>query len=162
MCKRLHKQYSDLFHPLYAIDEGSWLLLATIIQDNHVASVIEFGSGLSTLLMDKIGVCVTAIEDSPQYVPKFDLDYSVIIPWTGLDCLKQTDLIFIDGPGSPSEREISFRLAVYNNTSLIVCHDVSRYSVEDCIKKYLRGYKIIGKIGVESGDLAIAFMKKEN
>lgn len=160
--KKLYSQYEGLFVKHYAIDEGAWLLLSYLIQQNHVSTVLEFGSGLSTLLMDKIGVKVTAFEDFPEYLPKFDLTHSTITPYTGIERIEKVDLIFIDGPGSPVDREISFVLAIHSNSSIVVCHDTNLRPIKRYVLKYFHDWKVIGKVVSEFDNVVMAFMKKEN
>ena len=66
------KRYSESFHKYNKkskyIKEPDWVLLNRIIDEHNIHTILEFGSGLSTLLFASKGCLVTSYETNEQYL----------------------------------------------------------------------------------------------
>lgn len=52
------------------IKEEDWVLIRSLVQKHGIKSVLEFGSGLSTILFDKLGLDVTSYETDLEFMEK--------------------------------------------------------------------------------------------
>ena len=138
----------------YAINPVDWEFIKRIILDTKPNKILEFGSGLSSLLMSEY--CeVESWEKNPEWAemvreknPNGNLSvktWDELHP-NGLD----TDLAFIDGPvgkinGGPG-REESFKVAC--NCKAVIVHDAGRDEEQALQEKYLMpNFKLIKKNG---------------
>ena len=55
-----------------SLKKEDWAVLSGLIDDHKIKSVVEFGSGLSTILMQRSGLKVTSIETDGDYLTKLD------------------------------------------------------------------------------------------
>ena len=140
----------DLNWGEFSIEKTDWILLKKIIKEKNVKTVLEFGCGLSSLLISEL-VKVDSYETLEKYAElikcksdKRDTkDNLNIILWDGkhFDSDKQYDLVFVDGPvednsGSPG-REYSIKAASEHSDKVIV-HDAQRNSGKKWQEKYLK------------------------
>ena len=54
------------------LKKEDWNVLNTLINDHKIKTVVEFGSGLSTVLMQRAGLKVTSFETDGDYLTKLD------------------------------------------------------------------------------------------
>ncbi|HDZ77127.1 MAG TPA: hypothetical protein ENH41_03490 [Candidatus Omnitrophica bacterium] len=110
----------------YPFDSGSihskdWIFLEKIIDENKIKTIVEFGVGLSTLLMHKKGINVISFDTYPKWIEKIhkinpDLDIRL---WDGIDIDKikeqlatlTIDMVFVDGPSGGQTRGPSTQCA---------------------------------------------------
>jgi hypothetical protein len=116
----------------YAIQSIDWDFIKPIVTNAEINTVLEFGAGLSSLLMSE-HVSVTSYETDGAVISKIQHlingNALAIGHWDGrvLPCLltQQYDLAFIDGPAGGENREAAFRLAA-QHAERIVVHDAGR------------------------------------
>lgn len=137
----------------FAINPIDWEFIKRIILDTNPSKIIEFGSGLSSLLMSEY----TNVEsweknhDWAEMVRQKNPNGNLSVKnWTdepiNIDC----DLVFIDGPvgkinGGPG-REESFKLA--SKCKAVIVHDAGRDEEQKLQEKYLMpNFKLIKKNG---------------
>lgn len=145
----------------FAISQGDWHFIQRIIEKHKIKTILEFGAGLSTLLMSEIA-SVLSFETNKKHGEniiklaneKKDARSLAVVLWDGkrTDIVSSKyDLVFIDGPQGKDiggiGREASFEIAV-KHTDKIIVHDAGRQDEQRLQGKYLRGkYKLKGKTG---------------
>lgn len=127
------------------ITSEDWNFLRDVIQKNNVKTVLEFGTGLSTLLMSDLGVTVVTYETMEGWIKKIkELKPAADIRlWDGITLpekppLPKFDMAFVDGPAGGKSRENSTQLAS-QLSDLIIIHDASRPNEMKWQDKYLKG-----------------------
>lgn len=140
----------------FAISMKDWHFIKKIIDDTKPEKILEFGAGLSSLLMSESTDVVT-YETDDKYIEEIESKTNgnrlIIKKWDGKDIEDNSsyDLAFVDGPlgelnGGPG-RENSIRLASELSDKIIV-HDAGRQHELMWQNKYLkRDFKMIGKSG---------------
>ena len=112
--------------------EEDWIFMQEIIAKHNVRNVLEFGSGLSTILFEQLGVKIVSYETSTSYannvrtiLPGIDVrmwDGKTIIGDIDNPPPAQFDLVFVDGPAGPENREDAIRLAAKFG-KMVIIHD---------------------------------------
>ena len=137
-----------------AINPGDWEFIKKIIIDKKPKRILEFGSGLSSLLMSEY-THVDAWEFNKKWAEiirgKNINGHLTIRDWYDdpeIDT-SQYDLVFIDGPvgkinGGPG-REKSFEIGSKINS--VIVHDAGRDEEIKLQEKYLKGFKLVSKNG---------------
>lgn len=158
-----YNEHKRMFNVPYRIDVNTWILLAAVISQRNIKSVIEFGSGLSTVLMDRLGVKVVSFENFPEYLHQFELENSEIITYNDFSALPilDADMAFIDGPGGIFERELGYQYVAHGSIPVMVCHDADRLYVRKLLKRYFTDWSSIGKSGDRDGVCSLALMKEK-
>lgn len=131
-----------------SITEGDWDLLRKIIETRGIQSVVEFGPGISTELMDKMGVKVTAFETVPQWAERMQIKilYGTINIWNGKDAVSISgDMAVIDGPHHGRKREPSYKSVHESNIPIVFCHDIHRPEDMQWVDKYFKGWKELAR-----------------
>ena len=144
----------------FAILQKDWEFLRRAIADNGVKRVLEFGTGLSSLMMSEHAEVVSYETDGAwasgivaKRLPENALE---VVLWDGREVpplLAQRgpfDMAFIDGPRGdhPCGREFAFKAATELGVPLIATHDSGRRDELKWANKYLRGkYDIAAKNG---------------
>jgi hypothetical protein len=139
----------------YAINPIDWEFIKRIILDNDPSRIIEFGSGLSSLLMSEYA-------EVESWEKNFDWARMVraknpngnlfVMDWKDDSVVDASgfDLAFIDGPvgkinGGPG-REESFQFA--SKCKAVIVHDAGRDEEQALQEKYLMpDFKLIKKNG---------------
>lgn len=127
-----------------SIDYLDWNFIEKAIDQYNVKTVIEFGSGLSTLLFMKKGLKVISFETSKQWIetvkkinPECD-----IREWDGKSPIdfkgEKFDMAFIDGPTGGNNREFSTKTST-ENANIVVIHDAPETMALQWQLKYLKG-----------------------
>jgi len=142
-----------------AILQKDWRFIQDTMEKNGVKSVLEFGSGLSSLLMSD-GASVVSYETDAEWADKMRAKANgnalSIVSWDGKEVPAMVsqrgpyDMAFIDGPRGDSEagREFSFKAATDLNIPLIITHDSGRRGELRWANKYIRKkYDLAGKNG---------------
>jgi len=144
------------------IIEKDWDFIEQIITDEKIKTVLEFGSGFSTLLMSEIAK-VDSFETDPkrkkmvkERLPK---DRKVnLYTWDGKTkpdsgrVKEKYDLVFIDGPesaimGDQTGRKVSIEVATECSDRIIV-HDAGKMHETMLQEKYLRdNFWLVGRNG---------------
>ena len=132
-----------------AISNNCAELLKQVIVANQVKTVVEFGSGRSTVVMDELGVNVTAYETIDEYGEEVRgrlRGTSKIVSWNGLELSDSAsyDMAFIDGPSGKSSRGSAFISVAKMRPKLVVVHDISSPYIKNFVNKYLsEDYKVM-------------------
>lgn len=117
-------------------DSGSihyqdWQFIERIIDEHKIKTVLEFGTGLSTLLMANKGIQVISFDTNEKWVAKIKainpaLDVRI---WDGVNfdirkflLTQKVDMAFVDGPSGGKMREHSVRTASIL-APMVVIHD---------------------------------------
>ena len=134
-----------------SITKRDFVFLKNVIEAYNVKRVLEFGAGVSTILLNDLGVAVTTYETDFSYIdrikkinPNLDIRH-----WDGqtIPDDRRFDLVFVDGPSGGNTREPSTRIAV-EKASIVVVHDGTRSWETQWQEKYLVGkYQGPGKGG---------------
>lgn len=98
------------------ITKEDWAFMQRVIKKHNIKTVLEFGAGMSTLLLNDLGLKVTTYETMPRWIEKVkacnpNADIRLWDGKTEID-LPQFDMAFVDGPSGGINREISTKLAV--------------------------------------------------
>ena len=131
----------------FAISQRDWHFMRDIIKENDIEKILEFGSGLSSLLMSELAevtsyeMDATVMENVSDRINGNRLNLQ---HWNGVDIddVEEYDLAFVDGPlgkinGGPG-RQHSIRLASMLAKRVIV-HDAGRRDETRWQEKYLKG-----------------------
>ena len=119
------------------ITEKDWEYIKAVIREYKIKSVLEFGSGLSTLLFNDAGLKIITFETNQGWIdklksinPKIDIRL-----WDGVNMPDispehpenkyKFDLAFIDGPSGGKSREHSTKIGALSADVAIV-HDANR------------------------------------
>lgn len=141
-----------------AIMQNDWKFLKEVIEKYKVKRVLEFGAGLSSLLMSEL-VPVVSYETDDDWAKEIESRKNgnelVISMWDGVTTplIEQRgpfDMAFIDGPPGKNEpgREHSIRSAVEAKIPLIVVHDAGRQGEIKWQIQHLRDkYHVVSKTG---------------
>lgn len=131
-----------------SLTEEDWKFLKAVLEEYKIKTVLEFGAGLSTLLMRSEGADVTTYEvenDVADYVRRKDPEAS-IIQWDGITVKavpnlvrggKKYDLAFVDGPKGGENREHSIAYAS-EHANFVIVHDGGRKTEQKWQEMYLR------------------------
>lgn len=141
-----------------SITDKDWVFIEDVIKTYGVKKVIEFGAGLSSLLMATKVEDVVTFETLDGWVEKIKsiaLDNNHIFKWDGkelnidIDEFKDTkfDLAFVDGPAGGQNREFS---TMYGSkmADLVIVHDAGRIWERKWQEKYLSNdFDLVSKGG---------------
>ena len=140
------------------ITELDWAFIKKIIEDNDIRKVLEFGSGLSTLLFNNLGLSVLSYETDVEFIKKVqEVDSKCNIEqWNGsvehenikkLIGWRKLDLVFVDGPQGGENREGSIQASSVVS-DLVIIHDAGRPAEKKWQDKYLKGkFDLVSKGG---------------
>ncbi|MHA2377343.1 MAG: glycosyltransferase family 2 protein [Candidatus Thorarchaeota archaeon] len=131
-----------------AIQSLDWDFLKTLVTDEKIDSVLEFGSGLSSLLMSEyveVDSYETDATVSSFLSSKINGNWLNLKFWNGkeLSLKRHYDLAFIDGPAGGKNRENAFKLAALHADRIVV-HDAGRPHEKLFQKRILReNFKLV-------------------
>lgn len=132
-----------------AITPADWDFLKAIIDEFDVRVVVEFGSGLSTLLLAEAGITVWSFDTDRDWqetvkaalVEEGNAGKASLKYWNGRHFPLPTvacapDLVFVDGPRGGANREHAIQWAG-RNCDLVVLHDAQREAETKWANKHL-------------------------
>lgn len=141
-----------------SIWEDDWKFIQQIINDYSVKSILEFGAGLSTVILNELKLKVVTYENSQEWLDATKkLNHKADIRlWDGVNLEanvfeEKFDLAFVDGPraygskifGRQKSIELASKLA-----DIVVVHDASRPGEMLWQDTYLKeNYDFLGKGG---------------
>jgi len=148
----------------YSITEKDWCFIRTIIEKIKPKRILEFGSGLSSLLLSE--TCeVISYETDPEWKAKIEAkklsqNNLKIKLWDGKTYPttddaphyhSKFDLVFVDGPKTKLEggagRDAAISIAAQVSDHVII-HDAGRSEEDQCQRDYLRSiFKLIRRSG---------------
>ena len=100
--EQLHRQLSKGFSSK-SMRLNRWLVVLDVLEKYGVGSVLEFGSGLSTLLFEKLGVSVVSLETDGGYlrwVKSRSRGDAKFVLWDNKNFplkIQQFDMVLVDG-----------------------------------------------------------------
>jgi len=133
-----------------SVTNKDWDFLLSVIEKNKISSIMEFGSGLSTLLFNEL----IKEADYPTKVITFEVNVDWITKiqeinsncdireWNGKNLSLSEfslpfDLIFVDGPVGGKNREFSTKIAS-ENSDIVIIHDAGREWETKWQNKYIK------------------------
>lgn len=123
-----------------AIRKEDMLLLKEFIKKHGIKRVVEFGAGLSTIVMDSL-CTVLSYETETRFAERVlpALKNSMVVIWDGqfTNIPVNCEFVFIDGPAGGKSREPSYESAAKSNAKFIACHDYLREHETLWQKKWL-------------------------
>jgi hypothetical protein len=131
----------------WAISQKDWHFIKEVIEELKPKRILEFGAGLSSLLMSEL-VETVSYETNPDYIELIhgkQIENQLFLKkWNGEDVLldRDYDMAFVDGP--PGEgtggigRQHSLRIAA-ENCRVIITHDSGRQHEQHWQREILRG-----------------------
>lgn len=131
------------------LTEEDWKFIRDTIKENNIKTILEFGAGLSTLLLNELGIKVITYETHNGWVDKIKSlnDKCDVRLWDGnsIDNIEKFDFAFIDGPAGGANREFSTKIAS-EVANILIVHDAGREYEMKWQEKYIKG-KFIGPGG---------------
>jgi hypothetical protein len=155
----------------WAILQKDWRYIKDIIERYGVKSVLEFGLGLSSLLMSEI-VPVVSYETNEKWAEeiksRIDGNQLSVAMWDGVTAplISQRgpfDMAFVDGPtgGNPG-REASIRAVAEAKIPLVICHDAGRHDEVLYQNRFLRkDYELVSRNGHHQSRSQLWQLKKQ-
>jgi len=142
--------YKQLVWTGWSLAPTDWVLLRDVLLANKVQKVVEFGAGLSTELMDRLGVTVCSYETDPIHIARVKrrVKQAELKLWNGKHTVpidEDYKVALIDGPLGGEAREWSYKSVAESKISLVACHDSKRNTDRKWIKKYFSGWKEFAK-----------------
>jgi len=143
------------------LTDKDWIFIKDILKEYDVKTILEFGSGLSSLLFATVVDKVLSFDEPTGYINKvikcIDGKKNELVVWDGKTVsLPPTygetrfDLIFVDGPRGGENREWSTKYAS-ENADLVIVHDAGRVNERKWQTKYLeKDFQLIAKGGHRS------------
>lgn len=125
-----------------SITEQDWLFISSVIDKYKIKGVLEFGAGLSTLLLRDKGVSLITFETNQGWIDKIkglksECDLRL---WDGirfrLDNIKSYEMTFVDGPSGGINREFSTK-AASDLSDFVIVHDAGREWEKKWQERYL-------------------------
>jgi len=142
----------------WAITPADWEFIKRIITDVQPRNILEFGAGLSTLLMSDYAP-VISYETDAQWAERIrnqGTETVIVREWDGIqftdmELPEPFDIVFIDGPpskeGGGPGREMALFLAALMGDHIIV-HDARREEETALQERYLRPeFKLVRRSG---------------
>ena len=135
-----------------SLDPLDWVVLRDFLIQRKIKNVLEVGSGLSTELMDRLGINVLSYETDPVHLLRMKRKVGkgvTIQQWNGLflpeiDAAKY-NLALIDGPlmTGPESREPVYSAVAGSEIQFVACHDSNREEDRALINKYFGEWKVL-------------------
>jgi len=133
----------------WSLDPTDWIVLRDALKEKKIKTVIEFGAGVSTQLMDRLGLEVDAYETDEIHLERVKrlVSKANLVLWNGISplVLGAYDLALIDGPAGGESREPSYKAVADSKIKLVACHDYKRAVDGVLINKYFGTWKIVTK-----------------
>jgi len=141
-----------------SITDKDWIHIKALLEKYKVKTILEFGAGLSTLLMGSVVEEVHTFETQPGWIKKVkdlaDEKKHTFYSWDPTKEFvppsvlpKRFDFAFVDGPSGGENREWSIKAAA-ELADVVIVHDAGRAPERKWQAKYLEaGFEGPGKGG---------------
>lgn len=123
------------------ISRKDWDFIERNLRHFKPKTLLEFGAGLSTLLLHQKNVKVTTYETQQEWIDKMksfipELDIRL---WDGVNLKldQKFDMAFVDGPAGGDRREFATKIAA-ENCDVVMTHDSTYPEEQVWAIKYLR------------------------
>jgi glycosyltransferase involved in cell wall biosynthesis len=134
----------------WSLDPLDWVVLRDVLKERKIKKVVEFGAGISTQLIERLGIDVTAYETDEVFREEIKRRVSKanIVLWNGISplTLGDYDLALIDGPVGGENREPSYKAVAESRIKIVACHDSKRAADRVWINKYFSTWKEVGRV----------------
>lgn len=118
-----------------------WAFILNTMKQYNVKRVLEFGAGLSTILLNGAGKEIVTYETSQGWIDKVKKGHQNFNCqlWDGktLNDTSKYDFAFVDGPAGGANREIATKVAS-QLADIVIVHDASRIYEKQWQEKYLK------------------------
>jgi len=135
-----------------SLTEGDWTFMKSVIDTYTPQSLLEFGAGASTTLLNKEGLDVTTYETMQGWIDKLkreNKDYNISL-WNGKaikEELPMFDMAFVDGPSGAQNREWSTKIAS-EHADIIIVHDAGRENERRWQFRHIKsGFNLVARGG---------------
>ncbi|MHA1816263.1 MAG: glycosyltransferase [Candidatus Heimdallarchaeaceae archaeon] len=138
------------------ITDRDWIFMKDILKEYEIKNVLDFGVGLSTLLIGTMTDTVVTFETEQKAIQNMvglaDPKKHLIKHWDGetvpdYKSPYEYDFAFVDGPSGGRNREWSTKYAS-EHADLIIVHDAGRVAEKGWQTKYLEAdFQLIAKGG---------------
>lgn len=143
-----------------SLTDKDWAFIKRTIENNNCKDILEFGAGLSSLLIESLPTVekMLTYEMHDGWIKKIgnlSSGKTKIITWDGKDVIlpegyevdHRFDFIFVDGPSGGAQREWSTKYAG-EHADLVLVHDAGRDHEREWQKRHLmENYQLISKGG---------------
>lgn len=138
-----------------AITDLDWKFIEAVLEQYDVKTMLEFGSGLSTLLMQEVVDKIVSYEteqEAREEIRELLGENVTLQMWDGVNAPEISggpvfDCAFVDGPFGGEFREHSFKYAA-KYADLVLVHDAGRQWEQQWQAKYLEPcFELVGKGG---------------
>ena len=138
-----------------SITDRDWIFMKELFQEENIKTVLEFGAGLSSLLMGTMAEKVVTYETHIGWInkikPMADPKKHKFYIWDGKTVPAEKDLhfdlAFVDGPAGGENREWSTKYASEHADHVII-HDAGRVPERKWQAKYLeKNFEMVSKGG---------------
>jgi len=139
-----------------AITDRDWLFMSELIEKENIKNILEFGTGLSTLLFQTRVDRIDSFETNQGWINKISaMADETKVNHHNWDGVKATipqdvvyDFVFVDGPSGGENREFSHKYAYETGAKWIIVHDAGRVPERKWQEKYLsKEYELFRKGG---------------
>ena len=142
----------------WSIMQKDWRFIQEILKERGIKRVLEFGAGLSSLLISEKAE-VVSYETDPAHAARVEQKKTpdnklTIRTWDGTNSLGDLsgfDMVFIDGPpgGIGDGRKWSYKAAAESGAPFILTHDSGREGEIHWAREYLwKDYEVVGNNGL--------------
>jgi len=143
-----------------AVSRRDWDFIAAVIGQYDVQSCLEFGAGLSTLLLNDRLPKVVTYEVHQFWIDKINgIKPCDIRLWDGKTYENTTafDFAFVDGPSGDKQRRMSTK-AASDQARVVIVHDANREWAREYQRMYLVSrFQVLGR----GGDRCCLWVRKE-
>jgi glycosyltransferase involved in cell wall biosynthesis len=129
-----------------AIKQDDWDLIKGIVESNKIKSVLEFGTGLSTMLFQSMNLDIVSVDTDREYLTKLDCLFSNGLDvrlWNNKDDIdfngNRFDLALVDGD-LPRDKQCKIAKSV---ADIVVVHDGRKRQCGFSASHMLRDWKEI-------------------
>jgi len=143
-----------------SLTDKDWAFIKRTIENNKCKDILEFGAGLSTLLLETLPTVekMLTYEMHPGWIKKIgnlSSGKTKIITWDGIKVVlpedyeedHHFDFVFVDGPSGGAQREWSTKYAG-EHADLVLVHDAGRDHEREWQRRHLmENYQLISKGG---------------
>lgn len=140
----------------FSISEFDWMFILIQLELYRVKSVVEFGSGVSTVLFADVCKRIVSYEKEVKWHSKVNRiltdtglwKKAEVNLWNGSNGVEmgRYDMVFIDGPHGGRNRKRAFELSIFMS-DLILIHDAWRGYEKRWKAKYLVDFKKVAEGG---------------
>jgi len=149
-----------------SVTDRDWIFIKDLIRKEKIKTILEFGTGLSTLLFQTMVEKVDSFETNQTWINNISLmaDPEIVTHyrWDGVKAdipRPKYDLTFMDGPAGGEKREWSTKYCAEHSSRFVIVHDAGRVPERMWQDKYLKDdYELIAK----GGHRCHLWRKKEN